>query len=235
MENLQFELENIDDISIGLEKTKQQLKSQQDAYLDNMMYVDLGLPSKNIWAGFNAGVNIDKLIEKQYDKGKQFKVNPDDMRFTHIHDMSIYVSNDKYYSKYIAPTLDDINELLNNCNISILHNHFSKITYNDFKFNIGSKFLKLTSKTNGKELLFPAEIDYENCDRPFSRNKVTTFLVDNPNAIELYLYILENNEYFAYRLTYSSKDDKVHLCKCINENFEIIGVYNCYYRPLLKR
>ena len=37
MENLQFELENIDDSSVGLEKTKQQLKSQQDTYLDNMI------------------------------------------------------------------------------------------------------------------------------------------------------------------------------------------------------
>lgn len=60
MSKYNFNIDTIEDNS-QIAKSRFQIKSQNDQYIESINFVDLELPSKTIWAKYNLGVDVELL------------------------------------------------------------------------------------------------------------------------------------------------------------------------------
>ena len=126
--------------------------------------VDLGLPSGNIWAGWNLGADSIGQIGNYYSWGElepkkeytkntykyQGKILEEDIASTEYD-----VVSSLWGGNWHIPTKDDFAELINNCKQEW-------VTYGDIS---GYKFIG----PNGKSIFFPAAGCFENMS-PFNQN-----------------------------------------------------------------
>lgn len=116
---------------------------------DNYSYVDLGLPSGTLWAMMNVGA------ETETDYGKYFAWGTKDGCYasqvtTEMFTREWYEAQEKadwgshvFEDGSVAPSLEQIQELMNNCD-------YAFITYRGVKGGM------LTSRINGNSIFLPA-------------------------------------------------------------------------------
>lgn len=141
----------------------------------NIEYVDLGLPSDNLWAAMNLGASTTADLGSQYAWGElttKETFTPQTYRWTSEYtkynptDGKIYldleddVAHTTLGSRWYIPTIEDINELIQNTT---------------YRYDSNNSYYILTSKLNGNQIIFPSLNIWSNKRYPTSSSTPTAY------------------------------------------------------------